>query len=196
MNCNIIRDLLPLCIDNCCSDETREEVLKHLEDCPGCRSVFEDMSSGSLSESPAKSDPVCLKRVNDWKASIMQSVLLFASFALIALGVALEARTPSGFFNGFWAVSLVIPATGFMLSLANWYFIRVYSSVKSFSKYSCLLTVFITLCAFVWAGFHYEHSIMTLSVPAAFGPGVILAAVFCVISKLLSAKYAKMLGKE
>ena len=196
MNCNIIRDLLPLYIDDCCSEDTRNEVKQHLEDCAACKRLFEDMSSGSMLESAAPSQPVELKRVNDWKASILQSALLFISFAIITLGVALESQTPTGFFNGFWAVSIVIPATGFMLSLANWYFVRLYRSAKSFSKYSCLLTLLLTICAFLWAALHYEYSIITTAVLTAFGPGFVLAAIFCVLSKLLSAKYAKMLGKE
>lgn len=43
MNCNIIRDLLPLYRDGVCSDETIQAVEKHLETCTDCRTVYEEM---------------------------------------------------------------------------------------------------------------------------------------------------------
>ena len=36
MNCDIIKDLLPLYIDECCSEESANEVKKHLEKCKEC----------------------------------------------------------------------------------------------------------------------------------------------------------------
>ena len=161
MNCNIVKDLIPLYIDGCCSEESEKIVEEHISDCDDCKRLLEDMKSSSdiitVSESPKK-----FSKLNDWKASVLQSILLFLSFALITLGVALEARTPSGIGNGFWALNLVIPATGFMLSLANWYFIRIYKSRKSFSFFSLIATLGITLCAYIWFGFHYELNLLEL----------------------------------
>lgn len=91
--------------------------------------------------------PKKMKKLNDRKASVLQSVLLFISFAVITLGVYFESKTASGFSNGLWAFSIVIPATGFMLSLANWYFIRLYKSKKCFSTSSLLVTLIITTFA-------------------------------------------------
>lgn len=212
MNCNVVKDLIPLYIDKCCSDESAQEVEKHLCECNECKAVFESMNASIINEQ-AHNEPLKATRINDWKASVMQSVLLFASFLIITIGVALEASTPSGFSNGLWAFNLVIPATGFMLSLANWYFIRLYKSRKAFSKYSCVFTFLITACAYVWAGFHYEFSIgdfieiildigitdffeMQPVLLFRYGIGIVLTAVFCSVSKVLSNIYAKMLGKE
>ena len=207
MNCNTIKDLIPLYIDGCCSDESKKIVAEHVEGCDACKKLFEDMRSPShivsLPEAPKK-----FRKLNDWKASILQSVLLFFSFALITVGVALEAGTPSGLINGFWAGNLVVPATGFMLSLANWYFVRLYKSRKSFSGCSLLATIGITICAYIWAGFHYE--IFPLFAGGGYAEtwaisytllrwneiGILLTVVFCVLSKILSNQYAKMLGKE
>ena len=141
MNCNIVKDLIPLYIDGCCSEESEKVVEEHIRDCGDCKKLLEDMKSPSdivtVSESPKT-----FSKLNDWKASVLQSILLFLSFALITLGVALEARTPSGIGNGFWALNLVIPATGFMLSLANWYFVRVYKNRKSFSFFSLIALLY------------------------------------------------------
>lgn len=209
MNCNIVKDLIPLYIDGCCSEESEKIVKEHIRDCDDCKKLLEDMKSPydivTVSESPKT-----FSKLNDWKASVLQSVLLFLSFALITVGVALEARTPSGIGNGFWALNLVIPATGFMLSLANWYFIRVYKSRKCFSNYSLIATLGITLSAYIWSGFHYEINLFDLFAGNDFanvlemlhallllnGIGILLTVVFCILSKTLSNQYAKMLGKE
>ena len=209
MNCNIVKDLIPLYIDGCCSEESEKAVEEHIRDCYDCKRLLEDMKSSTdvitVSESPKT-----FSKLNDWKASVLQSILLFLSFALITLGVALEARTPSGIGNGFWALNLVIPATGFMLSLANWYFVRVYKSRKCFSNYSLIATLGVTLCAYIWSGFHYEMNLIDLFAGNDFanvleilhallllnGIGILLTVVFCTLSKTLSNQYAKMLGKE
>lgn len=209
MNCNIVKDLIPLYIDGCCSEESEKIVKEHIRDCDDCKKLLEDMKSPSNIVTVSES-PKTFSKLNDWKASVLQSVLLFLSFALITVGVALEARTPSGIGNGFWALNLVIPATGFMLSLANWYFIRVYKSRKCFSNYSLIATLGITLSAYIWSGFHYEINLFDLFAGNDFanvlemlhallllnGIGILLTVVFCILSKTLSNQYAKMLGKE
>lgn len=209
MDCNVVKDLMPLYIDGCCSEESEKIVKEHIQGCDGCKKLLEDMRAPSDMVAVSKA-PIKLSKLNDWKASILQSVLLFVSFALITVGVALEAETPSGLLNGFWAFNLVIPATGFMLSLANWYFVRLYKNRKSFSNSSLIVTVGITLCAYIWAGYHYELNLFDLFAGLSFveileiiyailhlhGINFLLTVVFCVLSKVLSNQYAKMLGKE
>ena len=43
MNCNVINDLLPLYIDECCSDDTKALVESHAESCPRCKSMLAKM---------------------------------------------------------------------------------------------------------------------------------------------------------
>ena len=209
MNCDIVKDLIPLYIDGCCSEESEKFVEEHIENCTSCKKVYEDMKAPSDIVTMAESSRT-FSKLNDWKASVLQSVLLFLSFALITIGVALEAKTPSGIGNGFWALNLVIPATGFMLSLANWYFIRVYKNRKNFSNYSFIATLGVTICTYIWSGFHYEINLFDLSAGNDFsnileilhalllmnGIGILLTVLFCTLSKTLSNQYAKMLGKE
>lgn len=212
MDCNIIKDLIPLYIDECCSDDSKNAVREHLSSCPLCRELYESMSDDIETVAPT---PVSknISRINHWKASLLQSVLLFISFGIITVGVALEAGTPVGFLNEYFAYNLVVPATGFMLSLANWYFIRLYKSRKSFSNYTLLSTVILTLCAFIFTAYHYGEldgellmSLKGISLTDFFemlcligytlSIGIVLTVIFCTLSKLLSDKYAKMLGKE
>lgn len=209
MDCNVVRDLIPLYIDGCCSEESAILVKEHIEGCDACKKLLKDMGTStdvvSVSKVPSK-----FSKLNDWKASVLQSVLLFLSFGLITIGVALEARTESGLMNGFWAMNLVIPATGFMLSMANWYFVQVYKNRKRFSSFSLITTLGITLCAYIWSGFHYEMDLLAVFSECNFvdaldvmqgvlflnGLGIVLTVVFCILSKTLSNQYAKMLGKE
>lgn len=43
--CGIIRDLLPLYIDDVCNDESKQAVKAHLSECENCRSYYESMKS-------------------------------------------------------------------------------------------------------------------------------------------------------
>ena len=209
MNCEIIKDLIPLYIDGCCSEESSEAVKNHVENCCECSKLIEEMKAPAdivaVSEAPKT-----FSKINDWKASVLQSVLFFISFGLIAIGVACESATaydnPS---NGLYAANLAVPATGFLISLTNWYFVRIYKNRKVFSNCSSLITLGITICGFVWACFHYDMNFVELfsyeatDVLAVFlcmcflgGIGILLTFIFCVLSKILSNKYAEMLGKE
>ena len=193
MNCNVIMDLLPLYVDECCSEDSGILVQEHLESCGSCQQAYAAMSHKSEMKE-MKTPAMKLRRVSDWKASVLQSVLLFLSFGLIALGVMLEAATPEGLSNGLWAMALVIPATGNLLSLANWYFVRLYKSRKAFSNISCLLTFLITVAAYAWAFAHYAEGVLLPSPLMIFG--AVLSIVFIVLSKVLSNQYALLLGRE
>ena len=193
MDCNVIMDLLPLYVDECCSEESERLVAEHLEACESCRKIYDQMRE-TCQTYAEKPNSVKLHRVSDWKASVLQSVMLFVSFAIITLGVILEGSTPTGKTNGLWAVALIIPATGYLLSLANWFFVRVYKSRKMFSYGSCVATLTITLLGYVWATIHYAGGIV-MSSPLVWC-GMVLSAVFCVLSKVLSNQYALLLGRE
>jgi hypothetical protein len=211
MDCNIIKDLIPLYIDGCCSEESKKTVKEHIENCDECKQLLKDMDTPSdviTISAPSKK----FAKLGEWKASVLQSVLLFLSFGIITVGVALEAYN-HGFLNGYWAFNIVIPATGFMLSLVNWYFVRLYKNRKTFSNCSLFATIGATLIALVYTCIHYEVDLFDLF--ALFGAidfadflealyalwylgiiGILLTTIFCALSKILSNQYAKMLGKE
>ncbi len=209
MNCDIVKDLIPLYIDGCCSKESEKAVEEHMRDCDDCKKLWEDMQS-TADMITVPDAPGAFRKLDEWKASVLQSLFLFFSFALITVGVALEAGTPSGLTNSFWALNLVVPSTGFMLSLANWYFVSVYRDRRRFSNYSLLATLAITAGAYIWSGFHYEIDLSLLFAGNGFAEsleiltglliynriGIVLTAVFCALSKILSNQYARMLGKE
>ena len=42
INCNVIQDILPLYIDDVVSDDTKELVEEHLQNCEICQRVYHD----------------------------------------------------------------------------------------------------------------------------------------------------------
>lgn len=48
LNCNVIRDLLPLYADQICSDESRGLVDEHLAECGDCRALLQQMRSTEI----------------------------------------------------------------------------------------------------------------------------------------------------
>ena len=190
MSCDVILDLLPLYIDGCCSEESSRLVEAHLAVCEKCRDARAQMGDcvqTCLNSAP----PKVPHRVSEWKASLLQLIMLFVSFAVVTVGVALESASPAGAENGIWAVMLIVPATGQLLALANWFFIRVYRSRKIFSLCSCGATLAMILLGYGWAAAHYS----AISSPLVW-VGVAVSAVFCVLSKVLSNQYALLLGRE
>lgn len=197
MNCNIIKDLIPLSIDDCCSKESAALIRTHLENCKSCRELYETLQT-PYDFIPEISVPKNFGKINVWKASLLQSALLFISFSIIIIGVALEATTPVGLDNGVWAFSFIIPATGLMLSLTNWFFVHLYRTRKRFSNCSAFAALLIIICGYLWAIFHYQLPITQLlhNLVSFYGIGTLLSVTFVVCSKLLSNQYASLLGKE
>lgn len=196
MKCDVIQDLIPLYVDGCCSEESARLVEAHLETCEGCRNCVKNAEKPlvQMEKTPAK--PFHNSRISVWKASILQSVLFLLYFGVITVGVALEAAMPSGLLNGFWAFNVVVPATGFLLSLVNWYFVRLYKSKKAFVIGSFICTVLTTVCCCVWSAYHYDALFF---VPLFFTTGIdgiLFSAVNLLLSAVLSNLYAKMMGKE
>ena len=42
--CDIVQDLLPLYVDGCCTQSSRELVEEHLQECAACKQVFGEMT--------------------------------------------------------------------------------------------------------------------------------------------------------
>ena len=201
MKCEIIRDLMPLVIDECCSEDSAALVREHIAGCGSCRAEFELMRRETPGMTVPARHATKLGRIDEWRASIMQSLALFVSFALITLATGFEAASPEGDGNGAWLFALIIPATAFLLSLANLYFIRVYRSRRAFRIGSLLITAAISAAAFIWGMLHYGvmGSAKTSGDPVIIRSiviGLALTALACAASFLLANFYAKNLGKE
>ena len=47
-NCEIVQDLLPLYIDDVCSETSREMIREHLSGCPDCTKLLKQMQDSGL----------------------------------------------------------------------------------------------------------------------------------------------------
>lgn len=62
-NCKVISDLLPLYLDEACSDESKKIVEDHLKECEECRLLAQDMKKSISDEKiPAQNDAQVLKK--------------------------------------------------------------------------------------------------------------------------------------
>ena len=50
MDCEIVRDLLPLYADNACSGKSRDIVEEHLMECPDCRDLMDRLRETEIEE--------------------------------------------------------------------------------------------------------------------------------------------------
>lgn len=50
MNCEVIRDLLPLYVDDACSEETRRIIDEHTQTCPDCANMLKELQSHEIEE--------------------------------------------------------------------------------------------------------------------------------------------------
>lgn len=196
MKCEVIQDLIPLYTDGCCSEESRRLVEEHIGQCPDCAACLQNIQI-PLAQTEVVPE-LQLGKISQWKASILQSVLFLVYFGVITVGVFLEARVPAGLMNGFAAFNYVVPATGCLLSLIHWYFIRLYSSRRRFVWGCVICTAAASILCFLATSAHYEVA-PELMPALLFGYGSI-GTVFCgvnlIVSGLLSGWFAKMVGKE
>ena len=81
MNCDMIKDLIPLCSEGLCSDESKSAIEEHIKTCESCRLLYEQIPQ--LKTTPPAED-VALKKVNRKlkKMSLKQIIL-----AVLLIGV-------------------------------------------------------------------------------------------------------------
>lgn len=56
ISCNVVEDLLPLYVDNCCSDDSRMLLEEHLVECQACREKYERMKRSDYISKSAEAD--------------------------------------------------------------------------------------------------------------------------------------------
>lgn len=87
MDCKIIQDLLPLYVDDCCSEETRRTVEAHLDTCAGCKELLAQMQGNlpapeipAAEEADAQAMKTGMKKIRRrWLASLLAVVVLIAA---------------------------------------------------------------------------------------------------------------------
>lgn len=81
MKCEIIKDLLPIYCDGLASEETREEVEKHLAACDECRNIYESMKAAVPDAPQVDIQPMKkIKRKLFLRTAPIVTALIFAVF--------------------------------------------------------------------------------------------------------------------
>lgn len=86
MNCNIVRDLLPLYHDGACSQESRRAVEEHLAGCGTCRRLLADMDAPlpAAEGRKTKDDAAAVQRIaGEWRRGKWKSWLKGAAVAAL-----------------------------------------------------------------------------------------------------------------
>lgn len=88
--CSVVRDLLPLYVEDMVSPETAQYVKSHLDECPECQSEYESLKEGaelvSIEKKPmsevteAKPFKTIMKRLNRQFYSVAYAALIFLIF--------------------------------------------------------------------------------------------------------------------
>ncbi len=116
MNCDIIKDLLPLYCDEVCSDETVRAVEEHLAACPACHALLDEMRREPAVPEPiqaqARQEAKVLRGIKR-KFSLRRrlSVLAVALAALAALAVltaASDVENPVAYQEGLVTAKLAV----------------------------------------------------------------------------------------
>lgn len=83
-SCNIIDDLLPLYLENCCSEASAGLVEQHLKDCSVCRQKYMLLKDGSFFDQTGPLDPpaeitLCAKKVrrHRWRMGLLITLATF-----------------------------------------------------------------------------------------------------------------------
>lgn len=93
MKCNIVKDLLPLYCDKLTSQDSNEEIEKHLGECADCKAVYESMNKKEENIEIPENDVKPLKKIKKRiKLKIIAAILgtavvLFGVFMFVFWGV-------------------------------------------------------------------------------------------------------------
>ncbi len=85
-SCDVIKDLLPLFHDDVCSDDTKQVVKEHLNECEDCREYYKKMCSSDVMEFAAFDEKQEKKMAEAMEASWKSLVKKAIKIVLIVLG--------------------------------------------------------------------------------------------------------------
>lgn len=79
ISCEVVKDLLPLFVEDSCSPESARSVAEHLDGCPECHKIFEDMICDGICFVPDGVQPVL-----DYQRRIHKHRVRTVCFVIIA----------------------------------------------------------------------------------------------------------------
>ncbi len=88
VNCEVIRDLIPLCSEGLCSETSAQEVKKHIASCERCRMLYENIPAAEPAKPEVPDESKAFRKVRKkMKRSLLRNVLLSAALAAVVIPV-------------------------------------------------------------------------------------------------------------
>ncbi len=165
-NCNIIQDLIPIVKDGVASEESRELVFQHIEQCPACKSVYESLPAQAI-QSPKEQRDVKILLAVRRTLSMIQLVLLCTG-GLIGISIGQSA----GMFYNF----LLLPLLGILSGIGpriRWYLVPAILFAGEFLWY-CLYTLLTSS----------SPGIFSVEAYSLLGGGAVYGVIFAVLALL------------
>ena len=92
MKCNIVQDLLPNYIDGLNSEDTNEEIKKHLDECTNCRKLYEAMSVSVTQQINSEDKDISFFKKVRKKIQEKNKIIVILICIIIFLGVCIFAK--------------------------------------------------------------------------------------------------------
>lgn len=98
-DCDIVRDLMPMCIDGTASEKAKDMVEEHVAECPPCDKIYAEMKGEARIELPVQSSaPEFVTTVKKMKSRRKRRTWL-----TLLLGIAIAAVVAwAGFYGYYW----------------------------------------------------------------------------------------------
>ncbi len=100
ITCGIAEDLLPLYIDDCCSEESRQAIEEHMKKCKKCEEKYmcarNDLPAFTTETADIRSEKIAVafsKKIRKRKRTISVLTVIFGLFVIIFLFFAVKALT-------------------------------------------------------------------------------------------------------
>lgn len=103
-DCNVVRDLMPLCIDGAASEESQQMVTEHVAECSECATVYGEMQTALPAMSDEKSSTVLehAAKVIHAKRKIRALWAIIMSMAALMIALVANAGTVAEFMDDVW----------------------------------------------------------------------------------------------
>ena len=93
MKCNIVKDLLPNYIEGLTSEETNNEISKHLESCAFCKLVYENMTASIVTEIIPQKKEIGFLRKLKVKMIKVNAMVAVITLAIVLICLIIFARS-------------------------------------------------------------------------------------------------------
>jgi hypothetical protein len=163
MDCRVIKDLIPIYIEQLTSEPSNDLIIEHIEGCEDCRQTLARLKNDFIfenqrkEESPADTAPIQLvKRI---KKSILEKTIILASIALAAgILIGILSSSPVMFMAFMGSISIVAFTASIFLSIAV---CRKTSSMRKkyqrVGNWTFLFSLIVSCLLFVLFGFYFNE---------------------------------------